>query len=269
MINHKHVLFTVFILLVASATSYGYIDYVWESVRNAMYDDDRCGYESPHLYWEAGGMTYLIDIDGTPDDAGEHAAISSAGATWNDVDYCTFTFTNGGSLNFDTVDFGVNDGQNIMIWFESDWPYDPSVIAVNYHYYTISNGRLLDADIAFNGEDYNWTVGDILYKWVDVETVALHEMGHSLTLGDIYNSPHSGWALCMGGGNGEQTMYGVLDVSGYTVIDTTLATGDMRGIRYIYPEPIPSLQTWGIIVLALLLGGILLLKTHRPSCRID
>ncbi len=74
---------------------------------------------------------------------------------------------------------------------------------------------IVDSDIVFNTK-YAWrtegTVG------ADVQTIALHELGHSLGLGDLYTSADS-----------EQTMYGY-----YTHVDRTIGNGDAAGIWTLY-----------------------------------
>jgi hypothetical protein len=74
---------------------------------------------------------------------------------------------------------------------------------------------IVDSDIVFNTK-YAWrtegTVG------ADVQTIALHEIGHSLGLGDLYNSEESA-----------QTMYGY-----YLRTDRTLGNGDTAGIYKLY-----------------------------------
>jgi hypothetical protein len=74
---------------------------------------------------------------------------------------------------------------------------------------------IVDSDITFNTK-YPWrtsgTVG------ADVQTIVLHEFGHSLGLGDLYASSCSG-----------QVMYGY-----YTRVSRVLGNGDVAGIRLLY-----------------------------------
>ncbi|MCK9568652.1 matrixin family metalloprotease [Candidatus Pacearchaeota archaeon] len=73
----------------------------------------------------------------------------------------------------------------------------------------------VDSDLVFN-TNYAWrtegTVG------ADVETIALHELGHTLGLGDLYSNTDSG-----------QAMYGY-----YLKVTRSLGTGDQAGIGKLY-----------------------------------
>ncbi|MCK9571366.1 matrixin family metalloprotease [Candidatus Pacearchaeota archaeon] len=73
----------------------------------------------------------------------------------------------------------------------------------------------VDSDLVFN-TNYAWrtegTVG------ADVETIALHELGHTLGLGDLYASADLG-----------QAMYGY-----YLKVTRSLGTGDQAGITKLY-----------------------------------
>ena len=74
---------------------------------------------------------------------------------------------------------------------------------------------IVDSDIVFNTK-YPWrtsgTVG------ADVQTIALHELGHSLGLGDLYGSTDA-----------EQVMYGY-----YKKVKISLGAGDRLGIAKMY-----------------------------------
>ncbi len=74
-----------------------------------------------------------------------------------------------------------HDFRNALYFIETRWPFGPEVIALT----TLSWGegtRLVDADIAFNALDYDWSVltDDVR---VDYESIALHEIGHFIGLG--------------------------------------------------------------------------------------
>lgn len=73
----------------------------------------------------------------------------------------------------------------------------------------------VDSDIVFNTK-YAWrtegTVG------ADIQTISLHEIGHTLGLGDLYSSEAS-----------KQAMYGY-----YTKVWRTLGEGDETGLKLLY-----------------------------------
>lgn len=72
------------------------------------------------------------------------------------------------------------DGKNVVSWIDRNWPYDSNLLAVTLRYSDSSDGRLLDADIVFNGADYRWSVGGFDF---DIENTAAHEVGHFGGLG--------------------------------------------------------------------------------------
>ena len=77
----------------------------------------------------------------------------------------------------------------------------------------------IDSDLVFN-MDYSWRT-DGSWNGVDVQTAALHEMGHTLGLGDIYGKPVFKYDT-------RQVMHY------YTDVKRTLGNGDMTGIWKLY-----------------------------------
>ncbi len=91
-----------------------------------------------------------------------------------------------GGVAADVCDFahdpddGPVDGISALFFIETSWPYGEEVIALT----TVSygpEGQVLDADIAFNGLDYRWSVGDEGVR-TDLQSIVLHEVGHFLGL---------------------------------------------------------------------------------------
>jgi MYXO-CTERM domain-containing protein len=80
-----------------------------------------------------------------------------------------------------------HDFTNALFFIETVWPFGEEVIALTTLSWT-EGGVLVDADIAYNGLDYGWSVfeDEIL---VDYESITLHELGHFLGLG---HSPELG-----------------------------------------------------------------------------
>lgn len=74
-----------------------------------------------------------------------------------------------------------HDYQSALYFMELAWPFGEEVIALT----TLSwaeGGRLVDADISFNGVDYDWTASDEAVL-VDYRSIATHEIGHFFGLG--------------------------------------------------------------------------------------
>lgn len=77
-------------------------------------------------------------------------------------------------------DLPPHDFRSALFFIDTVWPFGEEVIALT----TLSwqeGGGLVDADIAFNALDYDWSTGtdDVL---VDFQSITLHEIGHFLGL---------------------------------------------------------------------------------------
>jgi len=73
-----------------------------------------------------------------------------------------------------------HDFRSALFFIETVWPFGEEVIALT----TLSwqeGGALVDADIAFNGLDYEWTTSTEDVR-VDFQSIALHEIGHFMGL---------------------------------------------------------------------------------------
>ena len=102
--------------------------------------------------------------------AGELAAVQSAAGSWSAINPSGFRLTYQGSTS---VTSESRNGQNTICWENQG---ASSTLATTYTWY--SGGTILENDIVFN-EAQNWSTSGGDY---DVETVALHEMGHVVGL---------------------------------------------------------------------------------------
>lgn len=104
---------------------------------------------------------------------------------------------------------------------------DPGIIAVTiiWGYFTGSwkSGGIVECDIRLNTY-YDWGDGSSDANVMDVQNIAIHELGHVFGLGDLYNA---GCFECL-----EQTMYGYSDYR--ETKKRTLELGDVTGIRKLY-----------------------------------
>jgi len=166
------------------------------------------------IKWNTSSVTYRINTSGGP--SGSLSAIQASMQTWTDVSTSSFTFLYGGASTSSSC--GSNDGVNRTCFGSMG---STGTLAINTIWYYTSTGRIVDTDIEFN-TDYTYKT-DGSSNAYDVQGIATHEFGHSLSLADLYSSSDS-----------DKTMYGY-GSKGETK-KRTLAQDDKNGITYLYPS---------------------------------
>jgi hypothetical protein len=124
-----------------------------------------------------------------------------------------------------STSYGVNDGKNRI----SFGPLSGEALAQNTFWYNSSSGEILDSDIRLNTA-YAWNTNGSSSGF-DVQNACTHELGHSLSLDDLYGS-----------GDSEKTMYG------YIAAGETKKRHWLRMMRQGSAICIPSLEwnmPWG------------------------
>ncbi|MCB9161266.1 MAG: matrixin family metalloprotease [Caldilineaceae bacterium] len=148
--------------------------------------------------------------DGTVDDFRQ--AIIAAADTWNQVESAAFAFRYAGPTGDTTA--GYNGTNAVM--FVTD--LDAGVLGVTRYWYSTNSGMLLEADVVFNDLVDLDTTGAPDGQEIDLQTVALHEFGHWLSLGHDDSQGATMYPSLMPG-----------------TLKRTLAPNDIAGIGYIYP----------------------------------
>jgi len=165
------------------------------------------------MVWFTDNATYYINPSGGP--TGNVAAFQEAMVTWNNVPNSYFAFEYGGTTV--NTSHAVNDWVNLV-------SYGPmgltGTLAENYWFYDVDSGEIVESDIKFN-TDYPWATNGSQSAF-DVQNVGTHELGHSVSLDDLYNVADS-----------EKTMYWSAD-EGETK-KRTLDQDEIDGKRYCYP----------------------------------
>ena len=108
------------------------------------------------------------------------------------------------------------DKKALLFYVEDGWEYDEFVIGLTLVTFD-STGRIIDADIGFNAEDYAFSMNDDPPD-VDLLSVAAHEIGHFLGIGHSEFEDATMFATYLGG------------------IDArSLHEDDVAAIEYLYP----------------------------------
>jgi len=170
-------------------------------------------------------MTFDINAASAP--AGYLDALQAAMQTWTDVASSGFVFSYGGTTT--NSNWAAYDGQNILM-FGTDASLPAGTLACNGFFYNDTTGELMESDIIFN-KVYAWnaTGGSVSPNIYDVQDIGTHEMGHSLSLMDLYDAADSEKTMCGYGAPGETKK-------------RTLDPDDIDGITYLYPD-IPKTPT--------------------------
>ena len=189
---------TVFMLLACSGRAYGY----QVATTNGGLP----------IRWPGPSADFYINTAGGP--AGALSAIQTAMQTWTNVTTSSFSFVYKG-LTTNTASTS-NDGANILCFGSLGAGYE-STLALNTSWST-PQGQLVDSDIKFNTA-FAWATDSSPASY-DVQTIALHELGHALALDDLYGS-----------GDTAKVMYGYCALG---EIKRALAQDDRDGITYLY-----------------------------------
>ena len=108
------------------------------------------------------------------------------------------------------------DGESVVFWIETLWPFGPAVIGLTTLTWA-EGGVLVDADIALNGVDYDWSLGDTDIK-TDFRSILVHEIGH------FFGLDHT------------QELGAVMRVDYRQETQVhTLGQDDIDGLAYLYP----------------------------------
>jgi hypothetical protein len=166
------------------------------------------------IKWPVTSATFFINASGGP--GGSDQAIQAAMTTWTNVTTSNFSFAYGGATS--STAYGVNDGKN-MICFGSIG--DGTTIALNTFWASISQGTMVDSDIKFNTGDFSFATDGSPAPYYDVQSIALHELGHALSLDDLYDDADSTKVMYGFGSPGQ--------------VKRVLAQDDKDGITYLYP----------------------------------
>jgi hypothetical protein len=171
-------------------------------------------------------VPYRIN-ENTSDCTGEGAAVRSAAETWNNAG-AVFSFRYAGTHN--NTETGENGYNDIM------WSNNVRTGILAYASTWSVNGIITEADIAYNDKDCQWSSGNNPgSNEFDIQSILIHELGHWLSLRDLYGD--------IGDGVNDigKVMYGR---AGSGEMMRNLHSNDIAGIRWIYGASYSPAMPW-------------------------
>lgn len=134
--------------------------------------------------WPNGVVSF--DMYGIPEEF--HKSIEESFNVWAAIDGVALTITNRGVTSQPA---GSRDGRSTISWVTSNWrnlSFRPpsNALAVTLSSFNSRTGHVIDADIYFNAQNFNWRNVDPEREedqdFVDVQNIGAHEVGHLLGL---------------------------------------------------------------------------------------
>ena len=222
------------------------------------------GSGSVAVAWAPGPIRYFISDRSVPGVSAEafRAAVGRAFDAWQAVPTASATFE---EVGFTLAPPSNEDGMTTL-GFEDRADLDARVLAVTSFLVEVTTGEIVEADIAFNTASAWSVAGDV--SGFDVESIAVHEIGHLLGLG------HSaiGETELLPGGRRQllaaETVMFPLAFSPGTFAGRTLRADDIAGISDLYPTGDFRQQT-GSIAGTIQRDGVTVVGAHVLAFQLE
>jgi hypothetical protein len=192
----------------------------------------RVGDRTITLQWRTATIEYFVNDEGGAGLSAEQfrQVLERAFRTWENVETATVTFRYAGFTSARPLQ---QDDRN-TIGFLNRPDLDRVLASTNFLIDT-RNGNILESDIFFNA-NFPWSVAEAgIAGRHDVESIALHEIGHFVGLG---HSAIGETELRPGGGRrviaAESAMFPIAFAPG-NVVGRRLTPDDIAGVSDIYP----------------------------------
>ena len=143
------------------------------------------GFSTTGLSWKSSSVSYLVNPN-CPGvgSAAALADVQAAMATWN-ASGTSFRYNYSGTTAL-AAQTGTSDGLNEIFW--SGGFSDPGYLAWNVTWYDPATSIISESDVVFNNSASALWFDGASPNTVDVQSVALHEIGHTLQINDQYSN---------------------------------------------------------------------------------
>ena len=193
--------------------------------------------------WKQQPIGYFIsDRPGSGVTAAElRGAVQRAADTWSGVESANLQFAFQGMTSAPAEGFDARTTIGFI-----DRPDLDRVLGSTSFLIDTTSGAIVEADIFFNSRFAFSVAANGQTDRVDLESIALHELGHLLGLG------HSAIGETERNSSGSRRVIGTgavmfpIALSAGATVDRALQADDMAGISDLYPGP-PTLDTGGIV----------------------
>lgn len=189
----------------------------------------RVDQEPLNIYWANPCITYYVNREGSSSFGGLSGElldiVEASFKTWENVSCGSLQFALGGltcNRNIGREDQNITGGnQNLIVWVEDNWEYSSDAIAITVVSPDPKTGEILDADIAMNGQHFNFAnLASFNDTLADVQNTLTHEIGHLVGFNHENSIP-------------EATMYP--DAQPGELIKRDLHEDDIAGLCEVYP----------------------------------
>ena len=201
------------------------------------------GVGNARVHWADTRVQWLATDRGVPGISASvfQTTLTRAFATWQDVPTASIEFTFAGATAAEPFD---EDGLSV-VGFQAH-PEMERVLGATTFVYDDETGELIEADIFFNSA-FEWSTamgGDV--QRFDLESVAVHEIGHFLGLG---HSAIGETELVPEGGRrvlGSGAVMFPISLGRGSIVDRVLQPDDIAGVSDLYPGDNFENSTGGI-----------------------
>ena len=149
--------------------------------------------------WKSQPVSYQINPS-NPHGLSEEfvtSTLSTSAETW-DAETSSELFNNAYTVDYSAA-YGVQDFKNSIVFGDYS---DTNAIAVTSIWFTRRGKQLVEFDMIFNTK-FNWGDASLNPNLMDLQNIAVHELGHAAGLDDIYSTSCNSVTMYGYSGNGD------------------------------------------------------------------